>query len=161
MTQYKEIAVGASFASMNSLVMGFGLNKEESVEKMTVYWPSGVIQEFTDLSVNRVLRINESAGFITSEEKVTELPHSYRLSQNYPNPFNPSTTISYDLPTDGEVKITIFNLSGQMVTLLDEGMQSGGSHELIWDAADNPSGIYFYRLQSGEFSQTKKMVLLR
>ncbi|TFB13251.1 T9SS type A sorting domain-containing protein [Candidatus Marinimicrobia bacterium MT.SAG.4] len=160
-TQYKEIAIGASFASMNSLVMGFGLNKEEIVEKMTVYWPSGVIQEFTDISVNRLLRINESAGIITSEEKVTELPHSYRLSQNYPNPFNPSTTIIYELPITVDVKLSIYNLNGQIIMQINKGIQSAGSHQIIWDASEFPSGIYFYKLQTGGFSKTKKMVLLK
>ena len=160
-TQYKEIAVGASFASMNSLVMGFGLNKEEIIEKMTVYWPSGVIQEFTDISVNRLLKINESEESRSLKEIIDEVPQSFALLQNYPNPFNPETTISYDLPTDGEVKITIFNLSGQTITLFDKGMQTSGSYELIWDSKENPSGIYFYKLQSGNFSQTKKMILLR
>ena len=146
---------------MNSLVIGFGLGKAEIVDNITVYWPSGVIQEFSDIAVNRVLRINESAGFIVSAEKIMELPRSYLLSQNYPNPFNPVTTINYELPIYGEVKISIFNLSGETVALLDGGMQSAGSHQLSWDASEQPSGIYFYRLLSGNFSQTRKMLLIK
>ena len=146
---------------MTSLLICFWLNKEECTEKSTVDWPSGVIQEVTDRNVNRLLKINESEESRSLKEIIDEVPQSFALSQNYPNPFNPETTISYDLLTDGEVKITIFNLSGQTITLFDKGMQTSGSYELIWDSKDNPSGIYFYRLQSGEFSQTKKMNLLR
>ena len=88
-------------------------------------------------------------------------PDSYSLSQNYPNPFNPSTTIKYSVPDLSNVSIKIYNLVGQEVAeLVDEELQSG-NYEVTFDAANLSSGVYFYRLQAGNFVETKKMLLLR
>jgi hypothetical protein len=88
-------------------------------------------------------------------------PTEYSLSQNYPNPFNPSTTISYSVPTAGRVSLSIFNTLGQEVALLTNDHKGAGTHSARWDATNVPSGIYFYRLQAGQFVETKKMILLR
>jgi hypothetical protein len=90
-----------------------------------------------------------------------EPPQKYALHQNYPNPFNPSTTIEYDLPIDTHIKIVLFDLLGKQVrTLVDED-KSAGSYEIEFDATGLTNGIYFYSLQTGEFTQTKKLLLLR
>ena len=89
------------------------------------------------------------------------LPDKYSLSQNYPNPFNPSTLIEYALPTAGEVSLSIYSLGGEEVVRLFEGKMSAGYHQVIWNASNIASGIYFYRLQAGDFVQTRKMVLLK
>ena len=98
---------------------------------------------------------------VEKDESSTPAPLSYQLSQNYPNPFNPVTLIEYKLPIRSEVKLTIFNLRGQEVALLVNGNMLAGIHQVIWDATNVASGIYFYRLQAGEFVQTRKMVLLK
>jgi flagellar hook assembly protein FlgD len=86
---------------------------------------------------------------------------AFTLRQNYPNPFNPNTTISYELPRAGNVSLKITNTLGQVISTLEDGYKEAGFHQLRWNASNVPSGIYFYRLQAGEFVETKKMVLLR
>jgi hypothetical protein len=89
------------------------------------------------------------------------LPHSFALSQNYPNPFNPSTEIAFDLAKNSHVTLTVFNVLGQQVsTLIDRDMEAG-SHTIQWDASSVSSGVYFYRIQAGDFNATKKMMLLK
>lgn len=90
-----------------------------------------------------------------------ERPLAFTLRQNYPNPFNPNTTISYELPRAGNVSLKITNTLGQVISTLEDGYKEAGFHQLRWNASNVPSGIYFYRLQAGEFVETKKMVLLR
>ncbi len=98
----------------------------------------------------------------TSVEKlVSDIPSHYFLGQNYPNPFNPSTTIHYSLSKPGYVSLTIHNNLGQTMGTLVEQHQEAGEYRLRWDALDIPSGIYFYRLQTGEFRDTKRMILLK
>jgi IgGFc binding protein/Secretion system C-terminal sorting domain len=88
------------------------------------------------------------------------LPKTYELFQNYPNPFNPTTTIRYGLPHKATASITIFNILGQLVTTLVNGEQQAGYHEVRFDGSNLASGVYFYRLQAGNFVQTKKLLLL-
>jgi hypothetical protein len=90
-----------------------------------------------------------------------EIPDRHILLQNYPNPFNPSTTIRYDLPHSSEVQLTVSNTLGQQITTLFDGEQETGRHEVRFDAMSLPTGVYFYRLKAGSFTQTKKAVLLR
>lgn len=89
------------------------------------------------------------------------IPFTYKLSHNYPNPFNPVTTIQYALPAAGDVLLTIYNLRGQEVARLVNEVQQVGYHKVTWDASSLASGIYFYRLQAGDFVKTKKMILLK
>ncbi|TFB10033.1 T9SS type A sorting domain-containing protein, partial [Candidatus Marinimicrobia bacterium MT.SAG.3] len=94
------------------------------------------------------------------------IPEKFALSQNYPNPFNPVTTIKYELPFTSDVKFIIYNLLGQEVFRLEQFAQQAGEHLVRWNGrnmqgSELSSGIYFYRLQAGEFVQTRKMVLLK
>ncbi len=89
------------------------------------------------------------------------LPATFRLYSNYPNPFNPATTIQFDLPKASVVSIDIYDLLGRKIKNLVNAKQEAGTHSVIWDGRDQPSGIYFYRLRAGEFTETKKMLLLK
>jgi hypothetical protein len=91
----------------------------------------------------------------------SEIPTQYELTQNYPNPFNPSTTIQYALPQRSHVTLTVFNTLGQQVTQLVNGEFEPGNHEVKFDGSNLSSGVYFYRIQAGEFIQTRKLLLLR
>jgi hypothetical protein len=98
---------------------------------------------------------------VTGLEPQSSAVTSYFLSHNYPNPFNPSTTIEFDLPKSTYVRIEIYNAAGQKVqTLLNEKM-SAGSHQVEFNAQNLSSGVYFYRIEAGEFVDVKKMILLR
>jgi hypothetical protein len=88
-------------------------------------------------------------------------PRSYILGQNYPNPFNPGTTIRYGLPHRSAVQLNFFNTLGQQVAVLQNGEQEAGYHEVKFDASGLSSGVYFYRLQAGDFVSTKKLLLLK
>jgi len=88
------------------------------------------------------------------------LPSSFQLSQNYPNPFNAATQISYSLPEQTRVSLEIYNILGQRVISLFDGIQAAGDHSLIWDAADQTSGIYFARLKNADISKSMKMLLI-
>jgi len=94
-------------------------------------------------------------------ERGAELPEGYALAQNYPNPFNPSTEISFSLPAAQKVSLRIFNVSGQEVATLVNGKLKAGGHKMKWNAEGMPSGVYFYRLEAGSFSEVKKMILLQ
>lgn len=88
-------------------------------------------------------------------------PESFNLSQNFPNPFNPKTIIRYSLNGNRYISLKIFNSIGKEVSELINEKQNAGSYEVEWNAVDYPSGIYFYRLSAGEFSETKKMNLIK
>jgi hypothetical protein len=97
----------------------------------------------------------------TSVEQIAEIPTDFNLEQNYPNPFNPSTMIRYSMPHSGWVQLKVFNLMGEEVATLVNQVQSAGSFECRFDAAGLASGMYFYRLQTEGFSETKKLLLVR
>ena len=94
------------------------------------------------------------------------IPNEYTISQNYPNPFNPFTTLSYGLPEDAMVNITIYDMMGRKINTLVSSHQTAGFKSIQWDATNNQgqpvsAGVYLYSIQTGQFSQTKKMVLLK
>ena len=113
-----------------------------------------------------------STSTTTSLASAVELPaaavNSTALSMNYPNPFNPSTTIKFDIAGDMPVQtsLNVYNVRGQLLRSLVNGMKSAGTYQIQWDGKDDagrtlPSGVYFYRLQAGEFNQTRKMVMMK
>lgn len=95
------------------------------------------------------------------EKKGMTLPKDFALFQNYPNPFNPYTIISYELPQESRVELKIYNVLGKEIITLKDGVEAPGRHEIKFDAAALPSGIYFCTLKSGSFAKTEKMILLK
>ncbi len=104
---------------------------------------------------------NEITAIDATDETSLTTPLLYHLSQNYPNPFNPSTTISFTLPKNEFVKVTLYNLNGQVVRSVYSGEKTAGMHHLTVDASNLASGVYFYTIAAGKFHQTKKMILMR
>ena len=95
------------------------------------------------------------------DQEQTILPSKVRLEQNFPNPFNPLTKISYSLPSDQFVKLKIYNLSGQEILTLVEEDQPAGNHQVKFDGSQLTSGVYIYQLQTNEFSDSKKLILIK
>jgi PKD repeat protein len=113
-----------------------------------------LIEDETEIEINSGLD-----NLLLIDENL--LPDSYELSQNYPNPFNPTTKIKYQLPVDGNVKIIIFDMLGKEVQTLVNGFEKAGSYELTFNGINLASGIYFYKMQSENFSDLKRMILIK
>lgn len=100
-------------------------------------------------------------GLQVSTESRNDIPQQVTLFQNYPNPFNPSTNITFELPSLQEVSLEVFSISGQKVATLAHSMYSAGTYSITWNASNNASGVYFYVLNVGEQSFSKKMTLIK
>jgi len=98
---------------------------------------------------------------VLGTERDSHIPTSYALEQNYPNPFNPSTTIRFALPKDSPVKITVYNMTGQVVDILLDRTIEAGYHTVKWSASDMSSGLYLYQIEAGNFQQTRKCIILK
>ncbi len=120
------------------------------------------------VEVVRVLRYGfDYPGLVGVEEVQSEVPVDFEMSQNFPNPFNPVTNIKYSLPKASNVTIKIYDILGNEVrTIVNNLKQEAGQHTAVWDARDNnraavSSGLYFYKMTSGEFSKTMRMILTK
>lgn len=139
---------------------------------------SFVSQMQNDERMNDIQFINENTGWIVADSgkifKTTnggepigieiisnETPVKYRLSQNYPNPFNPSTKFQIDIKESGNVRLNIYDILGNEIAILIAQEMKPGTYNVDWNALNNPSGIYFYKIETKNFSETKKMVLLK
>jgi hypothetical protein len=150
----------------------FGLGSRTSIDSLIVLWPYGITERkqiLRNVQVNTSITIDECA--IGIQQTSNEIPDSYFLSQNYPNPFNPSTKIRFDVPSVGAqyiepVQLRIYDiLCREVATLVNEQLKPG-TYEVEWpaptgDATNYPSGVYFYKLISGEYSESKRMVLVK
>lgn len=117
------------------------------------------------IGIFTVLKINNSTGPLVGVEKEEELTKGFSLAQNYPNPFNPSTTIKFSIPETGFVSLKVFDILGKVVIELVNEELNAGSYSATFNTTDVgknlASGIYFYRLEAGQFSQTKKLMLIK
>jgi hypothetical protein len=112
---------------------------------------------------NRRLVVENTTGAVAV---VSDVPRSYGLSQNYPNPFNPETEIAYQLPKEGQVSVAIYNIHGQLVRTLVNSHQVAGTHRVRWDGRTGDgnevsSGVYLYRMVSGDYRATRKMLMIK
>ncbi|TSA14326.1 T9SS C-terminal target domain-containing protein [bacterium] len=117
----------------------------------------------TDLKTNMEFILEQLMGekTTTGAEPASGIPLTYGLSQNYPNPFNPATTIEYQLPKQSFVKLKIFDLLGREIATLVNDKQDAGKHSVRFDALSLTSGVYFYKLEAGDFTQARKLLLLK
>ncbi len=105
---------------------------------------------------------NKIISLLWGDSPITEenlIPKEFDLKQNYPNPFNPSTTIEYTIPENSRVTLKIYDILGKEVATLVDKDQNSGSYIVVWDAQSLSSGIYFYRITAGNYTDTKRMVL--
>lgn len=162
-----EFPIGASYPTTNRVMV-------------TYYQSSGSYHSFSYASSNNppvwtfygvsgksgyiflyLVRAYVTTGVTGIEQTIELTPKNFALSQNYPNPFNPSTTIDFALPKSEKVTVRIFNQLGQQVATLADRDFSAGNHKLNFDGANLSSGIYYYRIEAGSFTQTKKMILMK
>jgi hypothetical protein len=110
----------------------------------------------------RLKQIDNDGKFEYSDVvEVEVVPTEFELSQNYPNPFNPATTIRFSLPKQTQMKLNLYNMLGELVETIAEGNYEAGNYKINFSASNLPSGVYVYRIESSEFTQTKKMMLLK
>ncbi|HMK38529.1 MAG TPA: T9SS type A sorting domain-containing protein [Bacteroidota bacterium] len=140
-------ALGTSTNSKVVSVVGNGLVG-------SLLGPSSMIE--TGFLVDTLLR-----NTIVSVESPGGVPGEFSLRQNYPNPFNPVTIIRYDLPVAANTRLTVFNTLGQLVATLVNEKQQPGPYLVQFDGSALASGTYFYRLQAGTYTETKKLLLIR
>ncbi|GAB5520007.1 MAG: hypothetical protein RhofKO_22580 [Rhodothermales bacterium] len=158
-------------------VWGFGVYSSDDVENFGAN-PFGQLMlkgtQITDLIINPVtgglLLASQDAGIVSSEDTSTrvsvdepdaELPTEIALEQNYPNPFNPVTTIGYSLPQSSAVRIVVYDALGRVVQTLVDGTQPAGTHTVTFDAANLPSGVYLYRLETPAQNITRQLTLMK
>lgn len=113
------------------------------------------------LSADEVLFLYNKGATAVQGKKEDAIPAAYNLSQNYPNPFNPTTTISFSLPNSAFVSLKVYNMLGKEVGTLVNGVRGAGTHSVQFNASNISSGVYFYTLHTENFTETKKMLLLR
>lgn len=138
--QYKVTAVAPGYAEYTSPIL--------TVVEAPV---------FHNVGMKKISAVTDVKNFINIKRN----PERYVLDQNYPNPFNPSTVINYSLPKDGFVELRVFDVLGREVTTLVNEEKKAGTYKMTFNAAHLSSGIYFYRLKTGKFSETKKFILLK
>lgn len=146
----------SSFSVLDSLGKNVGQYVDTTIEAGQIYiyrvqaYKSSVGSEYS----------NEVSLNLTGVKKEA-IPREYSLSQNYPNPFNPATTIGYQLPISGYSTLKVYNLLGQEVATIFDGIQSAGNYSVTFDASGLTGGIYLYQLKAGNFVENKKFILLK
>jgi hypothetical protein len=155
----EDSAFSAAIVDSNGLSNTFlSINGLDSVT--TYYWRVCAVNSSGESEWSSVW--NFTTGNITIVDSLDRtIPRHYSLSQNYPNPFNPSTTIQYTIPSDVHVRLTVYNVLGQVVAELVNESQRAGSYDVTFNAVNLPSGIYIYHLTAGNFIETRRMILAK
>jgi hypothetical protein len=131
------------------------INSDNCFIKYTAYIP-GTSQTASSITQNRFI-IGTIVGIINNNK----IPSEYKLFQNYPNPFNPVTKINFSLPVSSNVKLIVYDITGKEVQILVNDFLNSGSYDIKFDGTNLPSGLYFYQLITGNYSVTKKMILIK
>lgn len=159
-------------------VPGFDLNKDYNIDFYADHNGNGSYnappvdhawrQTFNSSAGNFTSAFSHNANFVdiqwpgaTTVDDETNSPADYALLQNYPNPFNPSTKIQFSIPARGNIKLTVYNLLGQEIKTLVNEFKESGTHTINFDAVGLNSGVYFYKIESNGYTQTRKMTLLK
>jgi hypothetical protein len=163
--QIREINAQNGFNSMNMLNVHFGLGNASVIDSMVIKWGGGLTQTFTNVQPNKFYKAIEGQNineiFIGINQISSEVPAKFSLGQNYPNPFNPQTKIKFSVSKASDVKITVFDVTGRLISTLVNGFIQAGTFETDFDASKLSSGTYFYKLETEGFNETKKMILVK
>lgn len=145
----------------NWFLMNISLESQDIIRTMDIIIKENKYYGYIGTYFGKIYRLVETIIPIGINPISTEIPKSYSLSQNYPNPFNPTTKIKFELPKAGFVKIITYDAVGREInTLVNENLQAG-IYETDIDASSLPSGVYFYKIEAGDFVNTKKMILIK
>jgi len=164
-TRIREVDGGSGFLSQGSLTVEFGLGAATIVDSLEIRWPTGVRRLLLDVAVDQRLLITQISTGVEDPE-TPDLPLAFQVYPNYPNPFNPSTVIRFDLPHASHVNLSIYALDGsRVVTLVNEELPAG-RQGAIWFGRDQQgarvaSGLYFYRVQTPDRMETRRMMLVK
>ncbi len=150
-------SLALSYNTLDSLLVS--LNVSQGNEILLNHRIS--VDDGTVVQVGDTLSTYFKKGTITSLSENREQPDEFNLQQNYPNPFNPSTNIRYAIPNKAHVEITIYNTLGQKVSKLVDKTMGAGTYNTTWEAGNHNSGVYLYRIQAGDYTETKSMILLK
>jgi hypothetical protein len=169
LNQIREVEGGSGGKGMNSLPVEFGIGTASIIDSLIINWPSGQVQKFANVLPNIIYNITEGQPIgVNNNNNI--IPEKYSLSQNYPNPFNPYTKIKYQITKldngkwkdeNSLITLKVFDVLGKEITTLVNEKQNPGYYEVGFDATNLPGGIYFYKLIVGDYSETKKMVLIK
>jgi len=169
--QIREVEGGSGGKGQNSLPVEFGLGFANIIDSLSVRWPSGTVQNFTNVNPNMIYSLAEGGILLGVNQTGTNIPESFALMQNFPNPFNPETKIHFLIPllrgVDAEggrgvlTKLIVYDILGNEVSVLVNEQLMPGSYEVTFNAGKLASGVYFYRLAIGDYKETRKMVLVR
>ncbi|MFP4548293.1 MAG: YCF48-related protein [Fidelibacterota bacterium] len=140
----------------NTITEQQGCQSLDMVSENIGYFVSNNIHE----TLGKIVKYSTSEGVTTTDDP-KQLPLKYQLNQNYPNPFNPTTTISYTLPKQEAVKVAIYDAMGNLVEVIEQGNKPAGYHRVEWNAGNHSTGVYFYKLEIGEFTSIKKCVFMK
>jgi len=159
----REVTGGNSCSSQDMTWVHFGLGflndtPVQNIDSVIVDWHDGFREIRTNVAPNQEL---EFGGIIGVQQISSEIPQRFSLSQNYPNPFNPVTNFYYALPKGSDVKLVVYNTNGQIVKEMYNGYQSAGTYKAIFDGSGYSSGVYFYKIITNDFTETKKMILVK
>lgn len=164
-----------SHSSMNVVIVGnFGVTTQ-SIDPDFYYsatWYDDINSDSLDVTDThatielvpgefRIYSGNKHLLVVEDKKENSDKPYTFSLSQNFPNPFNPVTTIQFEIPVENVVQLTIYNLAGKAVGVLTDRLYSAGTHQINWNASYLTSGIYFYRITAGNYTETRKMILIK
>jgi hypothetical protein len=135
-----------------------GLNGLGWYNRADTNYGAGKAISYENLFITASITAPTSVENTTTQSKA---PLQYGLEQNYPNPFNPSTTIRFKMPSKGFATLKVYDMIGREVRTLVSGLQEAGAHDVKFDASNLPSGVYFYRINTGAFAETKKLILIK
>ncbi|HRE39986.1 MAG TPA: FG-GAP-like repeat-containing protein [Ignavibacteria bacterium] len=158
--QTRVVEGQAGYCSQN-LWLNFGFGNAAIADSVKVIWPSGNINHFTNVELNRFITVTENGGIVNIKKSDSYSPQKFELKQNFPNPFNPETNIKFSVSKSDFIKLIVYDLTGKEVKSLVNANLTSGNYVVTFNAEGLSSGVYFYSLISGDFVSTKQMILLK